>query len=67
MLLTVPSCLLLLLALLAGAELMQAAPVELGMRVTRRAQWLATAIAIVVKLLLVSCGGAADVAAIMLD
>jgi hypothetical protein len=48
----------LLLLLLAGAELMQAAPVELGMRVTRRAQWLATAIAIGVKLLLVSrcCG-----------
>ncbi|WIA30003.1 hypothetical protein OEZ86_000100 [Tetradesmus obliquus] len=36
-----------------GAELMQAAPVELGMRVSRWAQWLATAIAILVKLLLV--------------
>ncbi|KAF6251982.1 auxin efflux carrier [Scenedesmus sp. NREL 46B-D3] len=36
-----------------GAELMQAAPVELGMHVPRRVQWTATAIAIGVKLLLV--------------
>jgi hypothetical protein len=46
--------LLLPAAVLPGAELMQAAPVELAMHVTRRAQWLATAIAIAVKLLLVS-------------
>jgi hypothetical protein len=48
---------LLLLLLLAGAELMQAAPRELGMHVSRRAQWLATGIAIGVKLLLVSSPG----------
>lgn len=37
-----------------GAELMQTAPVDDSMHVSRRVQWTATAIAIVVKLIVVS-------------